>query len=163
MKPSMPGMIVKGGRASRALLGWIVVLIVMACSGNALAAYQVGDSVCVQWQDDWYWYSGEILEVSGSKARVHYPDYGTDYDQQWVSVSWINPTYAFQVGDAVFVQWDRADAHGTYSVYWLGTVIGTQPGTYQVHYDGFDSSWDEWVDQCRVFPKLKVGDAVYAK
>jgi hypothetical protein len=163
MKPSMPEMLGKRRRPSRALLAWIVVLVVMICSGKALAAYQVGDSVCVQWENDWWWYPGEILEVSGSKARVHYPDYGTDYDQQWVSVSWINPTYAFQVGDAVFVQYDRADSHGTYSVYWLATVIGTHPGEYQVHYDGFDSSWDEWVDQCRVFPKPKVGDAVYAK
>ncbi len=48
----------------------------------------------------------------------------------------------FKVGDAVDVKW-KGD-------WYPASVIDAKPGQWKVHYDGYGSSWDEWVTQDRI-------------
>ncbi|HFC47217.1 MAG TPA: hypothetical protein ENJ63_04970 [Dissulfuribacter thermophilus] len=143
------------------LILFLILIVLFTFFDHSIAlgaSYNVGDTVCVQSEDNWGWYEGSILEISGDKARVHYPDYGDQYDDQWTPLMYFNPPYSFDVGDEVIVQ-DSRD----FSIYWPAEIVDTRDDEYKVHYDGYDSSWDEWVDRCRIFPEPKIGDAVYAR
>ena len=55
-------------------------------------------------------------------------------------------------GSAAASRWKRGDR---VEVSWKGSwyaasVVAVGQGRYRVHYDGWDSSWDEWVEPARV-------------
>lgn len=62
------------------------------------------------------------------------------------------PSRLLAVGDKVRVAWTG----GWYDA----TVLALGDGRYRVHYDGWDASWDEWVDASRM--RLADGSAVAA-
>src|SRR5216683_3052031 len=49
---------------------------------------------------------------------------------------------AWKPGDRVEVQW-KGD-------WYQANVIEVKGNQYKIHYDGYDSSWDEWVDDSRI-------------
>src|SRR6266480_1848577 len=49
---------------------------------------------------------------------------------------------AWKRGDRVEVQW-KGD-------WYQAEVIEVKGNQYKIHYDGYDSSWDEWVDNSRI-------------
>jgi hypothetical protein len=123
--------------------------------GAAPPVYAVGDEVCVQWAEDWRWYEAEVTEVAADLVEVHYPEYGSAWDQ-WVGLEEVNPRYTPTVGGQAWVEW-RLN-------YYTATILQTMPsGQYEVHYEGYDSSWDEEVNPCRVFPLPEVNDPVWVK
>lgn len=50
----------------------------------------------------------------------------------------------YRVGDAVSIQWSAS--------WWPGQVLAVDGERYQVRYDGYDASWDEWVTAARLRP-----------
>ena len=48
----------------------------------------------------------------------------------------------YSVNQKVNVEWN-----GTW---WDATILKIESGKFQITYDGFDSSWDEWVDNNRI-------------
>jgi hypothetical protein len=54
------------------------------------------------------------------------------------------PALRFGVGDPVMVLWGQK--------WWRARVIATRGGKrrYKIHYDGYGSSWDEWVGDRRI-------------
>jgi hypothetical protein len=51
---------------------------------------------------------------------------------------------SFKVGDPVMVEWKGS--------WWPAKVIGIRKGNtpYKIHYDGYSSSWDEWIGSARI-------------
>lgn len=60
------------------------------------------------------------------------------------------PARVLAIGDKVRVAWSG----GWYDA----TVLALGDGKYRIHYDGWDASWDEWVDASRI--RLANGSAV---
>ena len=120
----------------------------------ALPSYTVGDSVCVQYDVDWRWYEAQITAVAAASVKVHYPEYGSAWDE-WAELDRVNPRYSPVVGAKVWVEWNLG--------YYTGTILAKNATQYQVHYEGYDSSWDEWVNPCRLFPLPVVNDPVWVK
>ena len=137
--------------------------------------YKMGDGVDVLWNGAWY--EGTVLAVAtGDKYRIHYSGYASSWDE-WVTLARIRaktgkglkggaaattPTAtasaapsgtaqlvpvagAYAVGDAVNVLWKGS--------WYPGKIIGVNAGQYKVHYDGYASSWDEWVGPARLKKK----------
>lgn len=48
----------------------------------------------------------------------------------------------FNVGDAVKVEWKGS--------WWPARVIAVGKNSWKIHYDGYSSSWDEWVGPARI-------------
>lgn len=59
-----------------------------------------------------------------------------------VSFAQISFAGDFKVGDKVEVQWK-----GTW---YPAQVLGVKKGEWKIHYDGYESSWDEWVKANRI-------------
>lgn len=53
-------------------------------------------------------------------------------------------TGTYRVGQAVQILWN-----GTW---YPGHILAAADGGYQIHYDGYESSWDEWVTPDRLQP-----------
>ena len=50
----------------------------------------------------------------------------------------------FSVGQRVKVEWDGG--------WWDASVLKVEPSSFFITYEGFDSSWDEWVGPSRIKP-----------
>jgi hypothetical protein len=126
----------------------------------AAAKYKVGASVDVLWNGKWY--DANILAVAaGEKYRIHYVGFNSSWDE-WVTDARVRPksgksatsasiapsaspaaTYA--VGDAVNIEWKGG--------WYPGKIIAIDGAKYRVHYDGYNSSWDESVTPARLKKK----------
>lgn len=53
-------------------------------------------------------------------------------------------TGTYRVGQAVQILWNGS--------WYPGHILAAADGGYQIHYDGYDSSWDEWVTADRLQP-----------
>ncbi|HLA64744.1 MAG TPA: Tudor-knot domain-containing protein, partial [Rhodothermales bacterium] len=50
----------------------------------------------------------------------------------------------YRVGQPVQILWNGS--------WYPGHILAAADGGYQIHYDGYDSSWDEWVTPDRLQP-----------
>ncbi len=102
---------------------------------------RIGERVRVESDGDWY--ASRIVEEKDGEFRVHFIGYDPDEDM-WVAPTDMKPlssaTYA--VGDKVEVLWKKK--------WYPATVLEVNGGVQLIHYDGFDSDWDEWVSSKRV-------------
>jgi len=157
---SLFSLIRQGKTAARVPNAALAVLFTVVVSGPTAAAYaavptySVGDEVCVQWSVDWRWYEAQVTEVESDRVKVHYPEWGSAWDE-WVTPDTVNPRYTPTVSGKEWVEWKLG--------YYTATVMAESSGQYQIHYEGYDSSWDEWVKPCRIFPLPKVDDPVWVK
>lgn len=102
----------------------------------------VGDKAQVLWKGTWY--PASVLKAKGSQCFIHYDGYGSNWDE-WVGPNRIKITGAaasgassgFGVGDSLQVSWK-----GTWH---KAHVIGVRGSQLKIRYDGYGSSWDEWV------------------
>ncbi|HIK08647.1 MAG TPA: hypothetical protein IGS40_28935 [Trichormus sp. M33_DOE_039] len=108
--------------------------------------YGVGKTVEVWDEEEEDWYSATIEKVKDNEYFIHYAGYGSSYDE-WVGPDDIrsrshnsSDDNGYAVGLKVKV-WDEDD-EGWYSA----TINKIQGQQYFVHYAGYDSSYDEWVD-----------------
>ncbi len=131
----------------------IAVLALVAWAGLAQAATcAVGDRAQVEWKGSWY--SAKVLKVKDDQCFIHYDGYGKKWDE-WVGPNRIKITQAagpgaaaqpgaiYSIGDPVQVQWKG-------SWYPAHVLAASKKGTYKIHYDGYSSSWDEWVGLSRM-------------
>jgi hypothetical protein len=101
--------------------------VVSACSG--------GDRAEVLWKGTWY--PAHVLKGKGSECYIHYDGYGSNWDE-WVGPDRIKiASRSFYEGDSVQVLWKGN--------WWPAHVLKAKGGLWKIHYDGYDSSWDEWV------------------
>lgn len=89
----------------RSVLGVVVLLALLACkkeetptppaapaapaapgapATSPAGAYKAGDKVDVEWNGDWW--QGEILQVDGSRYKVHYIGWESSWDE-WVTTA----------------------------------------------------------------------------
>jgi hypothetical protein len=127
----------------------VAALVSNASDANACAA---GDKAQVLWKGTWY--PAAVLKAKGTECYIHYDGYGSNWDE-WVGPDRIKVTASgggapaavdtagFSSGDPVSVLWK-----GTWYPAHVLTVLGG--GRYRIHYDGYDSSWDENVGPSRI-------------
>ncbi|MBD2525075.1 Tudor-knot domain-containing protein [Nostoc sp. FACHB-133] len=108
--------------------------------------YEVSKTVEVWDGEDEDWYQGTIEKVQDDQFFIHYLGYGSSYDE-WVGEDDIRTRdlraaddNGYAVGQKVKC-WDE-DQEAWYSA----TIQQIQNQQYFVHYIGYDSSYDEWVD-----------------
>ncbi len=108
--------------------------------------YEVSKTVEVWDSDGEDWYQGTIEKIQDDQFFIHYLGYGSSYDE-WVGEDDIRTRdlsstddNGYAVGQKVKC-WDN-DQEAWYSA----TIQQIQNQQYFVHYIGYDSSYDEWVD-----------------
>lgn len=108
--------------------------------------YEVSKTVEVWDNDEQDWYQGTIEKIQDDQFFIHYLGYGSSYDE-WVGEDDIrtrdlgaSDENGYAVGQKV-KSWDD-DQEAWYSA----TIEQIQGQQYFVHYIGYDSSYDEWVD-----------------
>lgn len=108
--------------------------------------YTVNKTVEVWNGDEEDWYSGTIEKVKDDQYFIHYIGYGSS-ENEWVGSDEIrirdqssSDDNGYTVGLKVKV-WDEDNED------WYSAIIDKIQGQqYFVHYIGYDSSYDEWVD-----------------
>jgi len=137
-----------------------LLLFILAVSGEAVAGCSSGDKADVLWKGTWY--AATVLQANGDQCFIQYDGYDASWNE-WVGPDRIRlkgaaqktlpkkpqSNVSFQEGDAVTVLWKGTwyDAH----------VLKTKGAQTFIHYDGYESSWDEWVGPERI--KAKPGAA----
>jgi hypothetical protein len=108
--------------------------------------YEVSKTVEVWDGDDEDWYQGTIEKIQDDQFFIHYLGYGSSYDE-WIGEDDIRTRdlrsadeNGYAVGQKVKC-WDE-DQEAWYSA----TIQKVQGQQYFLHYAGYDSSYDEWVD-----------------
>lgn len=92
------------------------------------------------------WYPATVLQASNGQCYITYEGYSSSWDE------WVTPdrfrsssapaTASYQPGDAVMILWN-----GTW---YPGRILQVNGGQYYITYDGYSSSWDEWVGSDRL-------------
>jgi hypothetical protein len=105
---------------------------------NAIAGVcSVGQRGEVLWRGSWY--PARVLNVNGNQCYITYESYDSSWDE------WVEPQrfrVSFQAGDAVRILWQGQ--------WYPGRVLEIRNGAYHITYDGYDSSWNEWVEPARL-------------
>lgn len=99
------------------------------------------------------WWKAKLLRTKEGEAKIRWCQIGSDSqeDECWKSLSEIREIALAKVspklkkGDSLQVLWGGR--------YYKASVLGVQKGLCYVHYDGFESYWDEWVDNSRIKSK----------
>jgi hypothetical protein len=143
----------------------LLMLLLSACSKS----YRVGEKVLVEWEEKGPSYPAYVTVIEGpGRYRVHFDGYETIWDESVpatrikgrvsgpvtappppakVKARMGNGNKAqlstFKVGDRVKVDWKNTVYPAT-----ILAVHGNE--RYRVHYDGYDTNWDENVEISRI-------------
>lgn len=98
-----------------------------------------GERVEVEWNGKWY--RSEILATSNDQCRIHYSGFADSWDE-WVTADRIRPFQPKHLneGTPIEIRWARDKK------WYPGKVVRSWYGLTFVHYEGFSSEWDEWVN-----------------
>ncbi|MEM8640105.1 MAG: Tudor-knot domain-containing protein [Cyanobacteria bacterium P01_G01_bin.54] len=118
-----------------------------ATDGAATAEFQVGQTVEVWDEEEEDWFEAKVLEVSNREGYyVHYAGYDAE-DDEWVDEEELRSPpagdlddWGFAIGQTVKV-WDEDEEE-----WYTATIRQAEAGEYFVHYRGYGSADDEWVD-----------------
>jgi hypothetical protein len=122
-------------------LFFLTLVVGLLLTAAVAAAREPVRAVEVLWGGS-YW-AAEILEVRGKQYRVHYTDWGSEWDE-WVERSRVRkvserpPLARVQVGQKLEARW-----HATW---WAAEVVAAKNGFFKIHYTGWGSEWDEWME-----------------
>lgn len=122
------------------------ILVSIPVSGFAFCT--AGDKVEANWKGTWY--PATVLYPQGSKCCIHYDAYASNWGYECVKASRIRggqpsysgKVYGFGKGDAVEVNWKGQ--------WYPARVLKVGNGQWRIRYDGYSSSWDEWVGPDRI-------------
>ena len=128
----------------------LLLLVSFSWSTAGHAACKVGEKTQVLWKSSWY--PATVKKVKGNECFVHYDGYDNKWDE-WVGPDRMKTAggkeqaaaggeQGYKKGDAVQVNWKGQ--------WWPAQVIAVGKGKWKVHYDGYESSWDEWVGPDRI-------------
>lgn len=104
-----------------------------------------GERIEAEWKGKWY--RAEIVESSGDHCKVHYVGFGDEWDEL------VGPErmrefrpHRLAEGTAIEVKWLKDQK------WYSAKVLRSWYGLLLVHYDGYSTEWDEWVnlDQVRL-------------
>lgn len=132
----------------------------------AQSFYKLHDKVKVKWSGTWW--DAEIIEVKGDQYKIHYDNYGSNWDE-WVKTDRLqaksngstasnkentkgtksNSTQGdgkFSVGDKVEA-WSAGKWYGA-SVVSIGS--GNYTGYYYVHFSGYSDASNQWLNSSSV-------------
>jgi hypothetical protein len=103
-----------------------------------------GNRVEAKYQGEWY--PARIVEASNGRVKIHWIDIGYDTasSDEWRSSKDVREIKLarYPVGAPVEIE---------YSGEWYpARVMKVKGGIHFVHYDGYNSSWDEWVPSKRI-------------
>jgi hypothetical protein len=117
----------------------LICLCLMFCA--AAFAYDVNDKVKVEWKGGLY--PATIIKAEDGKYLVHYDGYASSWDE-WVTENRIKSSSApeYDAGDSVKVKWKGK--------WYPAKVLKVNNGKYLIHYEGYESNWDEWVGPGRM-------------
>ena len=136
--------------------------------------FSAGDAVDVQWKSSWW--KGEVLEVKGTKYRVHYVGWSSTWNEDVTPDRVRARTDAASVGSEETAAVASAAPSATQAApepapkavaatawkagskvdvnwngqWWQGQVLSVTGNQYKVHYIGWASSWDEVVPASRL-------------
>lgn len=128
-----------------AILFFFVAMLGVATPAAA-SLCSVGDRADVLWKGKWYPASVLSVNRDGTKCFIRYTGYGSNWDE-WVGGDRYRGIYrssraGFSPGDSVDVRWKGR--------WYAASVLRTDGDKYYIHYDGYASSWDEWVGPHRI-------------
>lgn len=113
---------------------------------SGTAQYAVGQTVQVWDSDEEDWYEATLQKIKDDQYFVHYIGYGSSSDE-WVDEDDIrilngssSDDNGYTVGQKV-KGWDDEEED-----WYSATIEKIQGQQYFIHYIGYDSSYDEWVD-----------------
>jgi len=102
----------------------------------------VGQDLDVLYQG--YWLPSDVLQTQGTRCFIRYKLYG-EGSEEWVTADRIRiPDFSkdIPVGTKLKVE---------YSGEWYAaTVLRSRGARYFITYDGWSSTWDEWVGEERI-------------
>ncbi len=93
------------------------------------------------------WWDGSILERRGRLVKVHYTGWGSEWDE-WATPDRVRaagpagPHANARLNERVEVAWGGS--------WWAARVIARRGKMTKIHYTGWGSEWDEWVDASRL-------------
>lgn len=130
----------------------IVLLAVIFIKFSFALAFDPGDKVEVLWQDKWW--AATVKKVNGNQCYIHYDGWEKKWDE-WVGPDRIRSATASSVTSSGQITFSAADP---VKVLWQGTwydahILKAKGGKYLIHYDGWESKWDEWVGLSRIKPR----------
>ena len=123
---------------------WTIALAVwtMIAAGvwAAEADFKTGDAIQVE--KNGRWLGGKVLEKKGNQYLVRYDGLDAAFDELIPAAKVRVPLAQFAAGDAVEVQKETK---------WLkAKVLAVCAAEVQVHYEGTDAAFDEWIPAARV-------------
>lgn len=113
-----------------------------------------GANLEVEWAGAWY----AAVAIAGPNAqkqcKIHYEGYDASWDE-WVGPERTRPApkaATCNKGEKLLVEWQKA--------WYPAEIIGGPNDKRQckIHYDGFESSWDEYITPNRMRRKMATGD-----
>ena len=113
------------------------VLGIFTPNATAGTYCSVGQRGEVLWKGSWY--PALVKNVSNNGCYITYEGYDSSWDE------WVEPSRfraAFRVGQSVRILWKGQ--------WYSGRILDVNRNSYFVTYDGYDSSWNEWVESARV-------------
>lgn len=121
--------------------------------GDPNKQYQVHQAVDIHYGSTWY--AGRVLQVQGARYEVSYDGWSSTWNE-WVDARRLRAralvpaaktpappkegTYA--AGDQVQIEWNGS--------WYPGRIVEAAGARYKITYDGYASSWDEWVEVSRL-------------
>ena len=127
------------------LLLTTTVLSGLAPSADARSVCSPGQRGEVLWKGKWY--PAQVLDAKGNRCYITYDGYSKSWDE------WVGParfrSYApapaqggYQIGQSVQILWKGK--------WYPGKILDASRNRYYITYDGYSSSWDEWVGPARL-------------
>jgi hypothetical protein len=134
--------------------GLVFAALSLSAAVSQAAVCSVGDGGNVLWKGRWY--PATVVKVNENQTRcyIHYTGYGNNWDE-WVGPDRFQRTsgemhehhhhHGYRAGDAVQVRWKGQ--------WYNASIVRVGDDKYKIHYDQYDSSWDEWVGPDRIRPR----------
>lgn len=88
--------------------------------------------------DGKYW-KVKIIDADANRVKVHYIGYGDDED------AWLAPRQLRAYQPVLFPAGAKIQARAEDGDWYPASVLKSWYGLHFVHYDGYDSTWDEWL------------------
>ena len=120
------------------LLGFTTFSFSLVLSpAHARVPCSVGQRGEVLWKGTWY--PAQVLNTNGNNCYITYDGYDSSWDE-WVESARFRAL--FYVGQSVRILWKGQ--------WYPGRILDVSRNSYKITYDGYDSSWDEWVEPARL-------------
>jgi hypothetical protein len=92
------------------------------------------------------WWAAETLESKNGQTKIHYSGWGSEWDE-WVDASRLRSAFHPalknpKAGQKIEVEW-----HGSW---WAAEIVEARSGFFKIHYAGWGSEWEEWIEQNRM-------------